>query len=40
LAINPNYPFAYNTRAAIYQQMGESAKAQADLQKVKQLQGR
>jgi len=40
LAINPNYPFAYNTRAAIYQQMGQGAKAQADLAKAQQLQGK
>jgi tetratricopeptide (TPR) repeat protein len=40
LEINPNYPFAYNTRAAIYQQLGQAAKAQADLAKVQQLQGR
>lgn len=40
LAINPNYPFAYNTRAAVYQQMGQTAKAQADLAKSQQLQGK
>jgi tetratricopeptide (TPR) repeat protein len=40
LTINPNYPFAYNTRAAIYQQMGQAAKAQADLAKAQQLQGK
>ena len=40
LTINPNYPFAYNTRAAIYQQMGLGAKAQADLAKAQQLQGK
>ncbi|MDX1913758.1 MAG: tetratricopeptide repeat protein [Saprospiraceae bacterium] len=40
LEINPNYPFAYNTRAAIYQQMGQPAKAQADQEKVRQLQGK
>jgi len=40
LKINPNYPFAYNTRAAIYQQMGQAAKAQVDLAKAQQLQGK
>ncbi len=40
LTINPNYHFAYNTRAAIYQQMGQTAKAQADLAKAQQLQGK
>lgn len=40
LTINPNYPFAYNTRAAIYQQMGQADKAQADRMKAQQLQGK
>ncbi len=40
LTINPNYPFAYNTRAAIYQQMKEPIKAQADIAKAQQLQGK
>jgi Tfp pilus assembly protein PilF len=40
LSINPNYPFAYNTRAAIYNQMGQPAKAQADQAKAQQLQGK
>ncbi len=40
LKINPNYPFAYNTRAAIYQLMGQDAKSQADLAKAQQLQGK
>lgn len=40
LGLNPNYPFAYNTRAAIFQAMGQPAKAQEDLAKAQRLQGR
>ena len=40
LTINPNYPFAYNTRAAIYQQMGQPAKAAEDLAKAQKFQGK
>ncbi len=38
LSINPNYPRAYQTRGAIFTRLGQPDKAQADLQKVQQLQ--
>ncbi|MEO6758874.1 MAG: tetratricopeptide repeat protein, partial [Saprospiraceae bacterium] len=38
IRINANDPRAYQSRAAIYQALGQSAAAQADLQKIQQLQ--
>ena len=35
LAINPNYPRAYQTRAGIYQQLGQYELAKADLLQIK-----
>ena len=35
LAINPNYPRAYQTRASIYQQLGQYELAKADLLQIK-----
>jgi tetratricopeptide (TPR) repeat protein len=36
LQLNPNYPRAYKSRAAIYQKLGQAEKAQEDLQRAGQ----
>ncbi|MCW5922039.1 MAG: tetratricopeptide repeat protein [Saprospiraceae bacterium] len=40
LAVNPQYPRAYQTRSAVYNKLGQPAKAQADLQVAQQMTGR